>query len=208
MDDDGMRTRARDAFKRTFDVVGASLGLILVSPLLVLASLAIVLDSPGPVEFRQLRAGRNGRTFLIHKLRTMRADAPVIDRPLLETDPAITGVGRFLRLTSIDELPQLINVLVGDMSLVGPRPTVPEQVDSYDDFQRRRLAVRPGVTGWAQVSGRNSLSWDERIEHDVWYVDHRTTALDLKILALTVKVVASMAATWDEPATDTKEVAE
>ncbi len=157
------------------------------SPLLGLAALAVKLEDGGPVFYRQLRVGKNGRDFELLKLRTMVVDAELkgagyaVDRD----DPRITRAGRVLRRLSIDELPQLWNVLRGDMSLVGPRPTLRYQVDRYDDRQRHRLDVKPGLTGWAQVNGRAALPWDERIELDLWYVEHRSTWIDLKILALT-----------------------
>jgi lipopolysaccharide/colanic/teichoic acid biosynthesis glycosyltransferase len=161
--------------------------LLVTSPLLGLAALAVKLEDGGPVFYRQLRVGKNGRDFELLKLRTMVVDAELkgagyaVDRD----DPRITRAGRVLRRLSIDELPQLWNVLRGDMSLVGPRPTLRYQVDRYDDRQRHRLDVKPGLTGWAQVNGRAALPWDERIELDLWYVEHRSTWIDLKILALT-----------------------
>jgi lipopolysaccharide/colanic/teichoic acid biosynthesis glycosyltransferase len=157
------------------------------SPLLALAALAVKLEDGGPVFYRQLRVGKDGRDFELVKLRTMVVDAErqgaghAVDRD----DPRITPAGRVLRRLSIDELPQLWNVLRGEMSLVGPRPTLRYQVDRYDERQRHRLDVRPGLTGWAQVNGRAALPWNERIELDLWYVEHRSTWVDLKILALT-----------------------
>lgn len=191
-----MPTRNSDALKRLIDIVGSAIALVLLSPLLLVAALAIVLESGRPVFFRQVRAGLAGEPFRIWKFRTMRADAPVIDAPLEESDPGITRVGRILRATSIDELPQLINVLRGEMSLIGPRPTIPEQVAEYDDYQRRRLEVRPGITGWAQVNGRNTLSWAERIAHDVWYVDNRCFGLDCRIVWRTIRVLLQPALVW------------
>jgi lipopolysaccharide/colanic/teichoic acid biosynthesis glycosyltransferase len=161
--------------------------LLVTSPLLGLAALAVKLEDGGPVFYRQLRVGKDGRDFELLKLRTMVVDAELqgagyaVDRD----DPRITRAGRVLRRLSIDELPQLWNVLRGDMSLVGPRPTLRYQVDRYDERQRHRLDVKPGLTGWAQVNGRAALPWDERIELDLWYVEHRSTWIDLKILALT-----------------------
>jgi lipopolysaccharide/colanic/teichoic acid biosynthesis glycosyltransferase len=157
------------------------------SPLLGLAALAVKLEDGGPVFYRQLRVGKDGRDFELLKLRTMVVDAErqgagyAVDRD----DPRITRAGRVLRRLSIDELPQLWNVLRGEMSLVGPRPTLRYQVDRYDERQRSRLDVKPGLTGWAQVNGRAALPWDERIEFDLWYVEHRSTRLDLKILVRT-----------------------
>jgi lipopolysaccharide/colanic/teichoic acid biosynthesis glycosyltransferase len=173
--------------KRAFDIVlAASVG-VLASPVLAAIAAAIKLDGRGPILFRQERVGRYGRSFEILKFRTL-VYAPTRDPSdylLSRSDPRITRVGAFLRRWSLDELPQLWNVLRGDMSIVGPRPTLSYQVERYDDFQRRRLEVLPGVTGWAQIGGRNTLPWPERIKLDVWYVDHRSFLLDLRILAAT-----------------------
>jgi lipopolysaccharide/colanic/teichoic acid biosynthesis glycosyltransferase len=169
---------------RAADVAIAGVGLVLTSPVLAAAALAIKLDDGGPVRFRQTRVGKDGKDFELLKLRSMSVGAEhvgagfAVDRG----DSRITRVGRFLRRTSIDELPQLWNVLRGDMSVIGPRPTLRYQVDRYSERQRRRLDIRPGLTGWAQVNGRATLSWDDRIELDVWYVDHRSPLVDLKIL--------------------------
>jgi lipopolysaccharide/colanic/teichoic acid biosynthesis glycosyltransferase len=175
-----------DALNRAADVVVAGSALVLASPVLALAALAVRL-SGGPVLYRQTRVGKGGADFELLKLRTMVVGAEsqgagfAVDRG----DPRITPVGRFLRRLSLDELPQLWNVVRGDMSLVGPRPTLRYQVDRYTERQRHRLDVKPGITGWAQVHGRASLPWDERIELDVWYVENRSSWLDLKILAMT-----------------------
>jgi lipopolysaccharide/colanic/teichoic acid biosynthesis glycosyltransferase len=172
---------------RAIDIAAASVGLALTSPLVGLAALAVKLEDRGPVLYRQTRVGRAGVDFELLKLRTMIVGAEhhgagyAIDAG----DTRITRVGRLLRRTSIDELPQLWNVLRGDMSLIGPRPTLRYQVERYDERQRRRLDVLPGLTGWAQVHGRAALSWAERIELDVWYVEHRTPRLDLEILLRT-----------------------
>jgi lipopolysaccharide/colanic/teichoic acid biosynthesis glycosyltransferase len=172
---------------RVADVALAGLGLVLTSPLLAAAAVAIKLDDGGPVLYRQTRVGQDGEDFELLKLRSMSVGAEhvgagfAVDRG----DSRITRVGRLLRRTSVDELPQLWNVLRGDMSVIGPRPTLRYQVDRYSDRQRRRLDVRPGLTGWAQVNGRATLSWDDRIELDVWYVEHRSAAVDLKILLRT-----------------------
>jgi lipopolysaccharide/colanic/teichoic acid biosynthesis glycosyltransferase len=172
---------------RAADVAIAGAGLVLASPLLAAAALAISLEDGGPVLFRQIRVGKDGKDFELLKLRTMAVGAEhtgagyAVDRG----DPRITRVGRFLRRTSVDELPQLWNVLRGDMSVIGPRPTLRYQVDRYTDHQRRRLEVRPGLTGWAQVRGRATLAWADRIELDVWYVEHRSPSVDLKILLRT-----------------------
>jgi lipopolysaccharide/colanic/teichoic acid biosynthesis glycosyltransferase len=176
---------------RIRDVVGALLGLAVASPALALAALGIKLEDRGPVLFRQRRVGRHGEEFELLKLRTMVVGAErqgagyAVDRG----DPRITRVGRIVRRLSIDELPQLWNVVRGEMSLVGPRPTLRYQVEQYTERQRRRLEVKPGMTGWAQVHGRASLPWDERIELDVWYVENRTPWLDAKILARTPRAL-------------------
>ena len=184
-------TAAQAIAKRALDVAGAALGLVMTAPVLAAAAAAVKLEDGGPVLFRQERVGRDGRPFRITKLRTMvpEADRLATTHALDEGDPRITRVGTWLRRTSLDELPELWNVLLGDMSLVGPRPTLAYQVERYTDHQRRRLEVRPGITGWAQVRGRASLPWPERIELDVWYVDHASLALDLRILAATVRVL-------------------
>jgi lipopolysaccharide/colanic/teichoic acid biosynthesis glycosyltransferase len=169
---------------RAADVALAGLGLALTSPLLAAAALAIKLEDGGPILFRQTRVGKDGADFDVLKLRTMVIGAErqgagyAVDRG----DARITRVGRILRRTSIDELPQLWNVVRGDMSVVGPRPTLRYQVDRYTPRQRKRLDVRPGLTGWAQVNGRATLPWADRIELDVWYVEHRSPWVDVKIL--------------------------
>jgi undecaprenyl phosphate N,N'-diacetylbacillosamine 1-phosphate transferase len=163
----------------------AGLGLILLFPVFLVIGLLIRLDSTGPVFFRQERAGKGGVPFRIFKFRTMYV-APDPTRGFQTVgDPRITRVGRWLRRLSLDELPQLINVVRGEMSLIGPRPALPYQIERYDSRQRRRLDVRPGITGWAQVNGRNALSWEEKIEFDVWYVDRCSPRLDLRILLRT-----------------------
>ena len=178
---------------RALDVVLAAVLLVVAAPLLALAALAIRLESRGPVFYRQRRVGRYGRPFELWKLRTMVPGAESMGAGVyvLEGDPRITRVGRLLRRFSFDELPNLLNVLKGEMALVGPRPTVQEQVDRYTERQLRRLEVKPGITGWAQINGRTSLPWPERIELDVWYVEHRSLGLDLRILARTARMLAS-----------------
>jgi lipopolysaccharide/colanic/teichoic acid biosynthesis glycosyltransferase len=178
---------------RALDVAVAVTVLVPATPLLVLAAVAIRLESRGPLLYRQRRVGLHGRPFELWKLRTMvpRAETMGAGVYVLEGDPRITRVGRLLRRFSLDELPNLINVLKGDMAIVGPRPTVQEQVDRYTERQRRRLEVKPGITGWAQVNGRTSLPWPERIELDVWYVEHRSLWLDLRILAKTARMLAT-----------------
>jgi lipopolysaccharide/colanic/teichoic acid biosynthesis glycosyltransferase len=177
--------------KRALDVLGASVGLAIGAPLLAASALAVRLEDGGPVFFRQERVGLDGRPFEVLKLRTMIVDAHTqgAGYAVDKGDARITRVGNLLRRTSLDELPQLWNVLRGEMSLVGPRPTLSYQVEQYTERQRRRLEVRPGLTGWAQVNGRASLSWPERIELDVWYVEHRSLALDLRILLCTAAVL-------------------
>jgi lipopolysaccharide/colanic/teichoic acid biosynthesis glycosyltransferase len=178
---------------RALDLLVASLVLALGAPLLALAAILIKLESRGPVFYRQRRVGRDGTLFELWKLRTMVPGAESMGAGIyvVEGDPRITRTGRLLRRFSLDELPNLINVLRGEMAIVGPRPTVQEQVDRYTDRQRRRLEVKPGITGWAQVNGRTSLPWPERIELDVWYVEHRSLRLDLRILARTIRMLAT-----------------
>jgi lipopolysaccharide/colanic/teichoic acid biosynthesis glycosyltransferase len=178
---------------RAFDLVIAIAALVIASPLLAAAAIAIRLESRGPVIYRQRRVGKDGRPFEMLKLRTMVSGAEHIGAGLAvnEGDPRITRTGAILRRFSLDELPNLINVLRGEMAIVGPRPTVQVQVDQYTDRQRRRLEVKPGITGWAQVNGRTSLPWNERIELDVWYVDHRSLKLDAQILARTLRMLVT-----------------
>jgi lipopolysaccharide/colanic/teichoic acid biosynthesis glycosyltransferase len=173
---------------RALDVLVAALGLIVSAPLLALAAVAIRLDGNGPILYRQRRVGLYGREFELLKLRTMvpGSDPVGVGTVVTRDDPRVTRSGRVLRRTSLDEIPNLLNVLRGDMAVVGPRPTIPAQVDDYTPRQRRRHEVRPGLTGWAQVQGRAGISWDERIELDLYYVEHRNLALDLRILAKTI----------------------
>jgi lipopolysaccharide/colanic/teichoic acid biosynthesis glycosyltransferase len=177
--------------RRAVDIVVSSLALALSSPLLALAMLAVRIESPGPALYSQRRAGRDGRPFEVLKLRTMVDGAEHIGAGLAVNadDPRVTRVGAFLRRTSLDELPNLVNVLRGEMSLIGPRPTLPVQVAQYTDRQRGRLAIKPGITGWAQVNGRASLPWAERIELDLYYIEHRSPGLDLRILGRTLAMV-------------------
>jgi lipopolysaccharide/colanic/teichoic acid biosynthesis glycosyltransferase len=177
--------------KRTIDLLGSAVGLlVLVAPFILIAVL-IKRDSPGPIFFLQERVGRDGKPFVCWKFRTMVVGA--IDQGLgvtvAQNDSRITRIGHVLRNWGIDELPQLINVLKGEMSLVGPRPTLQYQVDQYDGPQRKRLLAKPGLTGWALIHGRNTLSWEERIKLDVWYVENWSLWLDFKILLKTVWVV-------------------
>ena len=168
-------------------MAGASLGLALASPFLAASALAIKLEDRGPVLYRQQRVGIRGKEFELLKLRTMVVGAETTGAGLAVNrgDPRITKIGRVLRRLSLDELPQLWNVVRGEMSLIGPRPTLRYQVEKYTDRQRRRLEVKPGITGWAQIHGRAKLPWEERIELDVWYVEHRSPWVDLKILLRT-----------------------
>ena len=181
--------RPRKGLPRAADLAIAVVGLVLVSPVLLVAAIAIRLESRGPVFYRQRRVGRDGLIFELYKLRTMRqgADPVGVGTAVTAEDPRVTRVGRFLRRYSLDELPNLINVLRGEMRIVGPRATLPAQVELYTPRQLRRLDLRPGVTGWAQIHGRTGIPWEERIELDVWYVEHRSLRLDLRILLRTAK---------------------
>jgi len=180
--------RSDDALKRVIDVLGASTALVVLSPLLAVVAVLVRVRMGPPVLFRQLRPGREGRPFELTKFRTM-TDQRGPDGTLLPDAQRLTALGRFLRRTSIDELPELVNVVRGDMSLVGPRPLLMEYLPRYSAEQARRHEVRPGVTGWTQVNGRNELTWDEKFALDVWYVEHRSTRLDLEILGRTVSQV-------------------
>lgn len=176
--------------KHLLDKVVSFVLLVALSPLLLFIALAIKTEDGGPVFFRQPRLGRNGSQFLIWKFRTMIVDADkYLDEMGRPTQNRITLVGRFLRYLSLDELPQLINIFKGEMSVVGPRPALTSHLPRYTDVQKKRLQMRPGVTGLAQVNGRNTLRWSKRLEFDCWYVEHYSLWLDLKILAKTVKVV-------------------
>ena len=184
------RTIWARAGKRTFDVVVAGVLLLILSPFLVLTAALVKLTSRGPLFFSQERSGRDGVTFRLHKFRTMRADRTPDPKELVPLDhPEITPVGRLLRRFKIDEFPQLINVISGRMSLVGPRPTLPDQVEKYDPFRRQRLLVRPGITGLAQVNGNTTVPWDERILFDIAYVRRCSLLMDLGILLRTLGVL-------------------
>ncbi len=178
---------------RVVDILVAVLALLVLSPVLLIAAVAIKLGSRGPVFYRQRRVGLDGEEFEMLKLRTMVAGSDPIGVGTVVTrdDPRVTGAGRLLRRTSLDEIPNLLNVLRGEMAIVGPRPTIPAQVEDYTPRQRRRHEVRPGITGWAQVQGRAGIPWGERIELDVWYVDHRSATLDARILLKTVGLLVS-----------------
>jgi lipopolysaccharide/colanic/teichoic acid biosynthesis glycosyltransferase len=178
---------------RAFDVVVAGIALVLTAPLQLAAIVAVRIETHGSAIYRQHRVGKDGEPFEMLKLRTMVSGAEHVGAGLAVNygDPRITRVGRVLRRFSIDELPNLVNVLRGEMSIVGPRPTIQVQVDQYTERQRRRLEVKPGLTGWAQVNGRASLPWHERIELDLWYVEHRSFLLDLRIIAMTVRMLVT-----------------
>jgi sugar transferase EpsL len=182
--------RSDDARKRVIDVIGASAALAVLSPLLAVVAILVRVRMGPPVLFRQPRPGRHGRPFVMTKFRTM-TDRRAPDGALLPDAERLTALGRFLRRSSIDELPELLNVVRGDMSLVGPRPLLMEYLPLYSPQQARRHDVRPGITGWTQVNGRNALTWDEKFALDVWYVDHRSTRLDFEILGKTVAQVFS-----------------
>jgi lipopolysaccharide/colanic/teichoic acid biosynthesis glycosyltransferase len=188
--------------RRAIDIVVSACALALAAPVLAAAMLAIRLESPGPALYRQRRAGRHGRPFDVLKLRTMVDGAEHIGAGLAidADDPRVTRVGALLRRTSLDELPNLVNVLRGEMSLIGPRPTLPVQVEQYTERQRGRLAVKPGITGWAQVNGRASLPWAERIELDLHYIEHRSLGMDLRIIWRTVAMVLGGSGLYKGPA--------
>jgi lipopolysaccharide/colanic/teichoic acid biosynthesis glycosyltransferase len=178
---------------RPLDLLIAGIALVVTAPLLALAALAIKLDSRGSVLYLARRVGRDGSSFELVKLRTMHTgnDPVGVGTPVLSGDPRVTRVGAFLRRCSLDELPNLFNVISGEMSVVGPRPTLAAQVAQYTPRQRRRLEVKPGLTGWAQVNGRAQIPWEERIELDLWYVEHRSLGLDLRILARTARMLVT-----------------
>lgn len=178
------------AIKRTADIVFSAAGLIVLMPILLISAILLEIFMPGPLFFKQQRVGKNGRLFNILKFRSMKVDKALeASHDFTRDAERMTPFGKLLRRTKIDELPQLWNVLVGDMSLVGPRPTVKEQTDKYNDFQRQRLNMRPGMTGLAQVNGNVSLTWDERFVYDVEYVNNFSVLFDIKILCKTVLVV-------------------
>jgi len=177
--------------RRALDVVVAACLLLVLSPVIALAAICVRLETRGGAIYRQRRIGKDGVPFEVLKLRTMVDGAEHLGAGLAVDagDARITRVGALLRRTSLDELPNLLNVLRGEMSLIGPRPTLAHQVEAYDERQRGRLAIRPGITGWAQVNGRAARPWAERIELDLWYIEHRSPMLDLKILARTVRML-------------------
>ena len=186
------KKKNNSVLKRIIDMVISGIGLIILFPIFVIIGILIKLDSKGPVFFVQKRVGKDGKIFRAYKLRTMVDNAVAIGgEKISQDDSRITRAGKHLRW-GIDELPQLINVFKGDMSLVGPRPTLPEQVARYSKEHRRRLEMKPGITGWALINGRNVLSWPEKIKLDIWYIDHWSLWLDLKILIKTIWVVIFM----------------
>jgi len=171
--------------KRIFDIVASLIGLLILSPVLFLLAILVIIIHCSPIIFKQTRPGKNGKPFTFYKFRTMTNEKDEEGKLLPDKD-RLTKFGNFLRKTSLDELPSLFNVIKGDMSLVGPRPLLMQYLSLYNDFQKRRHEVKPGITGWAQVNGRNALSWPKKFELDVWYVDNQSFWLDLKILFLTV----------------------
>jgi lipopolysaccharide/colanic/teichoic acid biosynthesis glycosyltransferase len=179
--------------RRAFDIIVAGIALVFFSPVLLAAMIAIRLESHGSPIYRQRRVGLDGQEFDVLKLRTMVTGAEHLGAGMAidEGDTRITRVGGFLRRTSLDEIPNLINVLRGDMAIIGPRPTIPVQVAQYTERQRGRLTVKPGLTGWAQVNGRAALPWPDRIELDLWYIEHRSWRLDFQILMRTARMVLS-----------------
>jgi len=176
--------------KRIFDILKSGIALIILLPIFIIIGILIKLDSKGPVFFIQERVGKNGKIFRAYKLRTMVDNAEKIGLgyEVEKNDSRITRIGKYLRW-GIDELPQLLNVFRGEMSMVGPRPALPHQIEKYSEREKRRLEIKPGLTGWALVNGRNKLSWPERIKLDIWYIDHWSLWLDLKILLKTIWVV-------------------
>lgn len=176
--------------KRIFDVVGACVGLFMLAPLMVGISILVLITMGRPVIFRQLRSGLRGNPFTIFKFRTMKSLSEKVVLTLTDGE-RLTAIGRILRATSLDELPELWNVLNGEMSLVGPRPLLMEYLSRYTPLQARRMEVKPGITGWAQVNGRNALSWEDKFKMDIWYVEHQSFWLDMKILGITVVQVVA-----------------
>ena len=179
---------SKEATKRAADICLSTVGLFVSCPALTLIAISVKGKSKGPILFIQERVGKHGKTFRMYKFRTMMcgAEAVTLGRYICSEDSAITPVGKILRRWALDELPQLFNVLKGEMSIVGPRPTLSYQVEKYTPHQRKRLNVKPGITGWAQVNGRNKLSWPERIELDVWYAENWSVGLDVKIMLMTI----------------------
>lgn len=182
--------RTYDAVKRLLDVIASAIALVVLSPVLLVVALLVRVNLGSPVIFRQERPGKDGRVFAIYKFRSMKpASASSATAAVANDAERLTRFGRILRSTSLDELPEFFNVLRGDMSIVGPRPLLTEYLERYSHEQARRHEVRPGITGWAQVNGRNASSWEGRLRQDVWYVDNRSAALDLRILLMTLSTV-------------------
>lgn len=175
-------------FKPLLDFLAALIGLVLLSPIFLLVTILLLVANNGKPFFTQQRPGKNGKIFRIIKFKTMN-DKKDATGKLLPDAMRLTQVGQFVRKTSLDEIPQLLNVLMGDMSLIGPRPLLPSYLDYYTPFQNRRHEVKPGITGWAQVNGRNAISWDQKFELDVWYVDHISLLLDLRIIIKTLQKI-------------------
>jgi len=190
--------------KEIFDKIISFVALLVLLPIFLIAAILIKIDSKGPLFFLQERVGKDGKIFKVFKFRTMIVEAPekTKGKYIEKSNPYVTRVGKFLRRSGIDELPQLINVLKGEMSLVGPRPTLPYQVAKYNDYQRKRLLMKPGITSWALIHGRNKLTWPEKIKLDVWYAEHWNFWLDIKILFKTVWVVASGEGLYADVETD------
>ncbi|WP_338646125.1 sugar transferase [Flavobacterium sp. KS-LB2] len=174
--------------KRIIDFISSLLGILLFSPLLILVTIGLFFANQGKPFFFQSRPGKDGKIFKIIKFKTMNDKKDVMGN-LLSDAERLTKIGSFVRKSSLDELPQLLNVIKGDMSLIGPRPLLPQYLELYSDFQKRRHEVKPGITGWAQVNGRNAINWEEKFKLDVWYVDHISLVLDFKIIRLTIKKV-------------------
>lgn len=195
----GLGWQAQMALKRAFDIAVSSVALILLSPLIGLIALAIKLEDGGPILYIQDRVGKGGKIFRCYKFRSMVVDAEKIGLrlELAKDDPRITRVGKILRHWRLDEIPQLFNVLKGDMSIVGPRPTLPSQVARYTPYQRRRLEMKPGMAGWAFVNGNNAIPWEKRIELDIWYIDHWSLWLDLLIFLKAIGVVLRREGLYD-----------
>lgn len=175
-------------FKRVIDFILALIGFVLLSPIFIFVTIGLFFANNGKPFFFQTRPGKNGKLFKIVKFKTMN-DKKDADGNLLSDEHRLTKIGSFVRKTSLDEIPQLINVLKGDMSLIGPRPLLVHYLPLYNDFQKQRHNIRPGITGWAQINGRNAISWEQKFEYDVWYVTHCSFLLDVKILFLTAKKV-------------------
>ena len=186
-----MSKQIQKIIKRLIDFVLGLVGLIIFSPLFLVVAVLIKIDSRGPIFFRYERVGKDGKLFFPFKFRTMKEGAikEGLGYNVAEDDERVTKIGKFLRKWGIDELPQLINVLRGEMSLIGPRPTFRYQVEKYNDFQKKRLLIKPGITGWALIHGRNLLSWEERIKYDVWYVENWSLWLDFRILLATLNLI-------------------